>query len=197
MKVSVCARGWKIARGAMVGVGRGRDARGIVSCRASGHFGTDGGRRPRTCEHALALGFDAREKRGDELAARLESLGGDGRGRGGRAEPSVDGSVSNHADGVQRHGRILRRGFGERAGTGQRPAGGNGDGSENTGGGDEYLEERVHRADAGVRAEAEGRASPSGSGCPSLFELRTSGSDGLKITKVKINTDGVRAMIHR
>ena len=69
----------------------------------------------RTCEHSLTLGFDAREKRGDELAARLESLGGDGRGRG-RTRRAVRRRVRQQPrrDGVQRHGRILREGSAKR-----------------------------------------------------------------------------------
>ena len=176
MKVSVCARGWKIARGAMVRVGRGRDARGIVSCRASGHFRTGGGRRRAPASTPSHSALTRARSAATNSPRVLNPSAATGAGGGGRAEPSVDGSVSNHAVTASRDTDASCARVRRSAGTGQRPVGGNGDGSENTGGGDKYLEERVHRADAGVRDEAEGRASPRGSGCPSLFELRTSGS---------------------
>lgn len=178
MGVSVFARGWKIARGATVGVGVAVGTRvGSGRVWASGHFGTRGGRRraPASTPSHSAL---TRARSAAANSPRVwNPAAATGAGGGGRAEPSVGGSVSNHAETASSDtDASCGEGSTNARGWGQRRAGGSGDGSENTGGGDEYLEERVHRADAGVRAEAEGRGpslTPRGSGCPSWFERRT------------------------
>ena len=133
MKVSVCARGWKIARGAMVRVGRGRDARGIVSCRASGHFRTDGGRRRAPASTPSHSALTRARSAATNSPRVLNPSAATGAGGGGRAEPSVDGSVSNHAVTASRTRTILREV--QRSARRVSVPWESSDGSENTGGG--------------------------------------------------------------